>query len=157
MTVEYRRAPAAEKIGARLIKAHHEHLAEARVEYVFRDTAATDKGRIVLGKARKLSGLNAWLATDHDERGSDPEDFFVIELAEDEWGSLSDAQRVALVDHELSHCWLEFDDDGEPKLSLRTHDVEEFVAVVQRHGLWRNDLVHLVKVGNEQLALEVGE
>lgn len=153
MTVEYRPAPAAQKIGFRLITQHHSHLVDVRVEYVFRSTAAKDKGKVVLGKARKMGGLNAWLATDADERAVEPEEFFVIELAEDEWAGLSDKARVALVDHELSHCVVSFNDDGDPKLGIAPHDLEEFVEVVRRHGLWRQDVADLVKVGAEQMRL----
>lgn len=154
MTVEYRPAPAAEHIGARLIKAHHTHLSDVRIDYVFRSKASKDKGKVVLGKARKMGGLNAWLATDVDERAVEPDEFFVIELAEDEWAGLSDKQRVALVDHELSHCVVSFDNkDEEPKLGIAPHDLEEFVEVVRRHGLWKQDVADLVKVGAEQLTL----
>lgn len=155
MPTEFRPASAAETIGKRLIKEHHTHLLGVRVEYVFRDKAAKSKGKVKLGTARKMGGLNAWLATDVDERATEPEEFFVIELAEDEWADLTDQQRVALVDHELSHCWAEVDDDGEVVLAVKTHDLEEFVDVVRRHGLWRPEVEHLVKVGAEQLGLDV--
>lgn len=75
----------------------------------------------------------------------EPASFFVIEIASDMWGTddelgnrfgLSDAQRVALVDHELCHCTV--NEDGVP--TLLHHDVEEFGQVVERHGLWKPDL-----------------
>lgn len=153
MSVEYRPAPAAQAIADRLIGEHHEHLLGVRIEYVFRNKATKKGGRVVLGKARKLSGLNAWLATDADERFVVPDSFFVIELAEDEWALLSDAQRVALVDHELSHCLAEVDDDGDFTLGTRGHDLEEFTDIVRRHGLWKQDVSDFVKVGADQLRL----
>lgn len=154
MSVEYRPAYVAETIGERLVRTTHEHLLGVRIDYVFRSEAAKSMGRIVLGRARKITGLNAFLAADDvDETPVDPEPFFVIELAEDCWRALTDDQRDALVDHELSHCWAEINDNGERKLSTRGHDLEEFVAIVHRHGLWKSDVERFVRVGSEKLSL----
>lgn len=139
----YRPASEVARIATDLIAKHHEHLGdvEAEMQFVFRDKASKKGGRVVLGAARKVSGLNAWLATDQDEAyDEDAPGFFVIEIAEDEWQRLSDKQRVALVDHELSHCVIEWDDDGVPTLKIRSHDLEEFTTIVKRHGLWKEDL-----------------
>jgi hypothetical protein len=54
----------------------------------------------------------------------------------------SDVDFCALVDHELYHIGQELDDFGSPafnkfglpKLTMRGHDVEEFVGVVRRYG-----------------------
>jgi hypothetical protein len=62
----------------------------------------------------------------------------------DNWKFLSDAQKDALVDHELEHLELKTDKDGllvrddleRPKLVIRKHDHQFgwFDAVVRRHG-----------------------
>ena len=142
MTVTYRPASEPARIAAKLIDEHHTHLAGFRIDYVFRSEAAKSGGKTVLGKARKMSGLNAFLATEPDERPADEEDisFFVIELAEDTWSKLSAAQRVALVDHQLCHCVIEWKDDGELVLKIKGHDLEEFRCIVERHGLWDSDV-----------------
>jgi hypothetical protein len=141
---EYREAPVAAAIAEQLIGQHHTHLASIRVEFVFRDKANRSHGRVVLGKARKVDGLNAFLAR---ALTWDPDDvvygepFFLIELALDEWARLDDAGRRALVDHELCHCLAEWDDEkGEHVLGTRGHDIEEFAEIVDRHGLWKADL-----------------
>lgn len=54
-----------------------------------------------------------------------------------------DAEFCALVEHELYHVGHALDEfgnpaftrDGNPKLALRGHDVEEFVGVVRRYGV----------------------
>lgn len=139
----YVAAPEVERIAETLIEEHHKHLIGIPIRYVFRDKAASSRGKLVLGKARKSTGLNATLVhlVRHDEP---PErvDFFVIEIAQNTWRAMTDDQKTALVDHELSHCLTEIPDgpDDDVKLVLAGHDLEEFAAVVRRHGLWRPDL-----------------
>lgn len=157
---EYSTAHAVREIAEELIPAHHSHLIEfgARIEYVWRDEAAKSKGKIVLGKARRISGLNAFLAReDRSVEGEGVQDFFVVEIAEDTWADLTPAQRRALVDHELSHCGVDWGEAGdlETRLVLRAHDCEEFCSVVRRHGLWKPDLAALVRFGAEAEQLEL--
>ena len=130
---EYRSAPEVAETAETLINSVHTHLIGIPITYVFRDKHAKTNGKPVMGKARKVSGLNAWLAND------DGDDFFAIEIAEDLWQYLTDDQKVALVDHELSHLWVDTK-DGVEVLSVLPHDLEEFRGVVERHGLWQPDL-----------------
>lgn len=151
MATNYTEAPEVQAIAATIIEMYHPHLKGIRVEYVFRSKAAKNKGRIVLGTARLVSGLNAFLASpsEADEeseifQAEEGEAFFTIEIAKDEWKHLTDTQRAALVDHELCHCWAGEDEDadGNPKMIYKIigHDVEEFTAIIQRHGLWKGDV-----------------
>jgi Putative phage metallopeptidase len=133
----------------------HAALADVRIEYVFRDKAPRSKGRIVLGRARKITGLNAYLADKRIRALSTPSPFFVVEISEDTWQGLSPAQRRALVDHELCHCRVEVDDDGEVVLSTRGHDFEEFASIIRRHGLWSTAAETVAAAVCEQLALAV--
>lgn len=149
----YRPAPAVERIATTLIGKYHAHLSDVEIRYCFRDKAAKSKGQTVWGKARKVSGLNAYLAHDQAEDGADAgdDDFFVIEIAEDVWVVLNDKQRTALVDHELAHCSIDYDDENDTiKLVLRAHDLEEFREVVERHGLWRPEISEFVNAVQQQ-------
>ena len=142
MATTFRPAPAVERIARDLIAKHHKDLVDVRIEYVFRSETAKSRGKEVWGQARKISGLNAYLSQEDgpSEAASGDVDYFVIEISEPVWVILDAGQRKALVDHELCHLQLVWDDDGEVSLRLRHHDVEEFQAVVIRHGLWRPDL-----------------
>lgn len=149
MPVTYTPAPDAEQIGRQLVAKHHTHLVNERIEYVFRSEAAKSGGRVVWGKARKVSGLNAWLANperDQLEEDEEADAFFVIELAHDVWTGLSGKQKVTLVVHELSHCTIRFNNNGDASLTVAAHDLEEFEDVVRRHGFYRSDLKHFAKV-----------
>lgn len=154
---DYSYATEVAKIAAGLIKEHKEYepLAEERIEYVFRDKHGNKNGKPVLGKARKISGLNAFLASidDAPEIGIEVEEFFVMEIARDLWLVLTVEQKTALVEHELQHFFVDYDDKGVKVLQLLPHDLEEFAIIVKRHGLWQPDLRHFVKVAAGQLQL----
>lgn len=163
MAAMWTSAPEVEELAAKLIETvdRHAFLADVRVDFVFIDQAPKSKGRLVLGRARKIGGLSAYLADGVPRSGPNVDGFaarhpfFVVEISFDTWQELSDAQKVALVDHELCHCRVEFDDGGECVLSTVGHDVEEFACVVERHGLWSNGLTGLGRVMSEQLSLAI--
>jgi hypothetical protein len=136
---EWKPAPEVESIAESLIEEvdRHGDLAKARIEYVFIDKAPKSKGRQVWGRARKMTGLSAYLAAALRRNAfREPVPFFVVEISHDIWQGLDDRQRRALVDHELCHLWVDEDDDGELVLGTSGHDVEEFRGVISRHGLW---------------------
>ena len=100
----------------------HRDIAEANIALAWRENLEADKdGHIVLGKCVKASDLQRELA-EYD---------FVILLNHDVWGEFSDAQRRALVDHELSHAAPSMDEDnvikrderGRPVWRTRAHDI----------------------------------
>jgi hypothetical protein len=145
MTV-WTRAPEVEQIAKKVIPNCHKHLVGAGIVYLWRAVHQTTKGKAVWAKTRLISGLNAYLcATEEPGDGEEAEPFFVIEFAYDVWVVLDTAQRLALVDHELCHCLV--DEDG--VLSTAPHDLEEFVGIVERHGMWRAEVQALVNAGNQ--------
>lgn len=155
----YTIAAEVEKVAHELIRGPHVRLATAPIAYVFRSPAAKDRGRDVWAKARKVSGLAAFLAVtptpleepDFLDVGEPPTDFFVVEVAADIWQTLNDRQKTALVDHELSH----FDYlPGDP-LKLTGHDLEEFVGVVRRYGLWSAGVFDFVAAAKTELDVDV--
>lgn len=136
----YSAAPAVAEVAHPLIAAHHSHLSDVPIVYIFRDPAAVARGRVVLGRARRVAGLNAFLAAlaagEAAEDDAEDHSFFVMEIALEEWEGATRAERAAVVDHELCHFGVT--DEGD--LEIRGHDLEEFDAVVRRHGLWREDV-----------------
>lgn len=65
---EFWRAPEVKAIADELIPKHHIHLNryDVAIKYVFRDPAARSKGRLVYGRAKKVSGLPALGTRGHD-------------------------------------------------------------------------------------------
>lgn len=153
----YETAHEVERIAEKLIAAHHTHLLTVPISYVWRDKAATSKGNIVLGKARKVTGLGAHLVhLVRDDTPPDEVEFFVVEIARDAWITLTDDQRTALVDHELCHLGVDIPERGDKdrSLVLRGHDLEEFAAVVERHGVWRPAVETFRAAISAQLTIE---
>lgn len=105
---------------------HHPMLREARIAVAWRAEAPVSKGKTVYGKAEKVG--EKWKALLKERYD------FLIWFSEDTWKQLTPAQQRALVDHELCHCKY----DGEAVLVA--HDVEEFVEIIERHGLWHPSL-----------------
>lgn len=114
----------------KIIIAQHAHLNEARILLLFRDQAAKKAGKLVAATASKMSGKDNAIAD------AAPPYTFKIEIANDLWTLSDEAWRRALVDHELSHCGGNSEDGWE----ILPHDIEEFSAIVERHGLWKADV-----------------
>lgn len=165
MSAKYRHAPEVEAIANELLTTVDDHLHlyenDVRIVYLFIDKAPQSGGRVILGRARRIGGLNAVLA-DLDaftdlELCEEPRPFFVIEISFDIWEGLSIPRRRALVDHELMHCKTGHDDKGNLKLSTRPHDFEEFAAILRRHGLWTAAAERMGAAVVEQLALAIDD
>jgi hypothetical protein len=154
-------APEVKDIAERLIMAHHPNLElwMDEIRYVFRNEATKSKGKTVFGKAHKITKLACYLANNSpgDVNSFDddppPADMFVMEIAADVWEVLTLAQRDALVDHELSHFDIEYDEDGFKRL-IRPHDLEEFTAIAKRHGAWRPEIKDFADVLQLRLNVE---
>lgn len=124
----------------------HGHLIDASIGVLWASSAFAKKGRAVLGQAEQLMiRAGGWQKARQEQQmidwfGEVPG--FVITLAADYCSQCSDAEFCALVEHELYHIAQKLDQygapkftqDGLPSLTLRGHDVEEFVGVVRRYG-----------------------
>ena len=117
----------------------HGHLSEAKIGLAYRlGWRADTDGRLTLGQCRKRGDL------DRELDGFD----FIILLNKEAWDRLNEKQRRALIDHELCHAQIVMDSDGSPKINdrdrlvtrIKKHDCEEFRDIVNRHGLWKQDL-----------------
>lgn len=139
----------------------HAHLADADIAFMWAATAFTKKGRTVLGQAEGvMMRAGGWQKARmeqqmHEWFGRIPK--FIITLAADYCTQCSDLEFCALVEHELYHIAQATDEFGAPKfnketgqpvLTLRGHDVEEFVGVVRRYGA-STDVQELVDAANQ--------
>lgn len=147
----YSPAPEVAKIAADLIPVFHAHLVEnIRIDYVFTDKITKKGNKEVWGTMRKISALNAYLASDdNSKKHGVTESFFVMVISEPIWNKLNDKQKRALVDHELCHAKVDVDEEGNYKLKIVPHDMEEFTEIVKRHGLWAEDVTEIAKVISE--------
>lgn len=156
-------APEVKKLAEEiLIPQFHKHLCdgEVRVEYYFDTDRIKRNGQEKGGYARKVTSLNAFLARDSSNE-TEGDAFFVIVISYPVWVALDKSKKLALIDHELSHCGVdkEFDDNDNCAITLKMipHDIEEFTAIVERHGMWQSSLEEFFEKGNSpQLGLFEG-
>lgn len=162
MALTHSVAPAVRTIAERLINKHEQFrpLRDIRIEYVFRSEAQRTNGKIILGKARKITGMNALMAT--PDLFGDPDatsefaTFFALEIGLDTWDLMNFRQREALVFHELCHFAVDVDDEGNAVLWIRPHDVEAFAAEVQQYGPWKMDLYQFfMDVGGPEMLSDI--
>lgn len=134
----YASAENVEKEALGLIPVYHPELATARFKYVFVDKASMKNGKPVRGKVRRITGVLDFLL----------EADFLMEIALDQWNELADTQRKALIDHLLECCTGEEDEEsgGDMKWSVREPDVQEFSAILRRHGAWNDDLAAFASI-----------
>lgn len=120
---------------------HHFDTSEAKIALAWKKGTKPDAdGRLVLGRCVRASDLQRELV-DWD---------FVILLNQEVWEDpeFDREKKLALLDHEMSHAARALDADGEPMIDsknravwrIRGHDIEEFTAVVDRHGCYKRDL-----------------
>ena len=113
----------------------HAHLSRVNIACLAVDEMKT-RNLETWAKIRKATPVEQCLA------GVD----LILVINESVWDALSKAQRIALLDHEFCHAtW----DAKEGEIKMAHHDLEEFNAVVRRHGSWRDS----IKLFGEQLEL----
>jgi hypothetical protein len=118
----------------RLIADNHPHLVliEKEIGVIFRQKAIEKNGRVILGTTKKAPALLSVL-TDEDYNYK-----FLIELGADSWQTLSDRQRLALLDHHLCAMIVTEDEEkGTQVCSLRVPDFLCYKEEIQRWGMWR--------------------
>lgn len=130
-----------ESLATILIKKHRPKLVNVAICYMFRDEAALD---------RQSEKVIAGQCTRTDDRNYTIHEFdFVIEVARDIWEDATDQFRTALMDHELGHVGIRFDENDEvmrdPRTDrvrtfIRKHSVEEFEEILERYGDWHKEL-----------------
>lgn len=126
-----------------LVDAHHEDLSQTNVRIALAWATSWKPdvdGRLTLGKCKKATDLDRELA---------PYDFVIL-LNRDFWQNVrvTEAQRQALLDHELMHAACVYDERSEIKVDergrtcyrIRKHDLEEFADIITRHGCYKRDI-----------------
>lgn len=130
MPKEFTHAPEIERIAEKLIEIKKPELEAFEIRYIFASENPKKDGREVTALARKVTGLNAYLA------GS-PDGFFVLEFGLPAYEELEPAQIVSVVHHGLCH----FGISDEGGLWIVPHDIEEFDEIAEVHGSYHDGLI----------------
>lgn len=139
-------SPSVVHTAQQLIRQYHPLLVDARTGFVFRKRAMKSRGQLVLAQTQLVNArLQVFL--DYD---------FLIWVSKEDWEQLTESQRLALIDHELSHCIKNWVTD---RWEIRPHDVQEFWHILDRHGFWSIDLMRgrAVMERTVQRVLPLGE
>lgn len=132
--------------GGPLENPEHAHLRYARIGVLWCAVLNARQGNAIAGQAEiPMARGGAWAKARHDQQleewfGAVPD--FVLTFDPVYAAQASDLTFCALVEHELYHCGQardgfgapRFTRDGTPAFTMRGHDVEEFVGVVERYG-----------------------
>lgn len=139
----------------------HKHFAEADipVEFLFRVAPKIKAGRQVLGSVMlptvqgNLKDLFEQLLSQLFGRMP----MFLIVLDQEFWMEADEMTRRALLEHEMCHVKQSidkngdpaFDQDGNPKFGLVSHDLEEFNYIVGKYGQWSPDIVAFMQAASK--------
>lgn len=133
----------AEACVAAMVKRYHPDLAEAGVTFDLLSVSVDDEDKHAL-IVRGFPADAVVCSTDVKARTKGAADVRIV-FDEKRWLEMSQAERLALVDHELEHCELrlnaktgkvKLDCHGRPLIKMRHHDAEIglFASVAKRHG-----------------------
>jgi hypothetical protein len=126
---EYSVATEAAQLGLLLINKveQHAHLRDASVGYAFRDDELRRRGKVIVAEAilverilqseKRYARIVKWALLHHILKVEELPDFLVL-IDRNIWSGMEPDAKLALIDHELSHCFFQTEDDGEtPKLT----------------------------------------
>jgi hypothetical protein len=123
-----------------LLNDYHSSLRNAEIKCLFYDRAKKRGGKIILGTAEAVSSKFKYLT------GID----FIISIYKGVWDIMASQERRALLDHEMSHCSIGEDKDGNPTYKIIPHDIEDFAAILDRYGVDWADNVYISADGIEE-------
>jgi hypothetical protein len=138
------KAETVEELAKDLIRKYHSELVNIKIGYLWVNKVLKKGGREIIAKVARCSDLLRSLT----------ELQVLVIVSYPTYNSLTDKQKRACIDHELTHVLVDEDLAGNPKIRIIAHDVEEFGSVIERHGLYMDDLVKLGRVVQTVLVRE---
>jgi hypothetical protein len=128
---------------------YHADLIGASIGCIFKEKASKSDGEPIIGKITKVSEKNKILM-------SEPYDY-VIEIGNDAWQELNNAQKEAWVDHLMEHAYgEESEQTGDMSWKMRKPEIQIFPCIISRHGInWMPGLPKLATMPFAQKAVAV--
>lgn len=125
-------------IMAEIIGEYHSSLRNCKIKCLFYDKPRRRSGKLILATAEAVSPKFNYLT------GID----FIISIYEDVWDIMADQEKRALLDHELNHCFVGENKEGEPVYTILPHDVEDFRVIIERYGADWADNIYMEDTGD---------
>lgn len=114
-----------------LINEYHSDLRNCKIKLLFYDKAKKRAGKLILATAEVVNSKYKYL-TNID---------FIISIYDKVWEQTADIEKKAILDHELTHCFVGEDKHGNPVYTIIPHDVEDFKVILDRYGTdWANNI-----------------
>lgn len=139
----------------------HDHLNLATILFVWSSHTFKSQGRVVAATAQTGNqrgggpGKKEWQESLYYEWHGGALPTFVITLCAPFFIEADPTSVCSVIEHELYHCGQMRDRHGEPiyidgmpRFTLRGHDVEEFIGVVQRYGAVHPSMIELQRALN---------
>lgn len=120
-------------IMAEIVNEYHSSLLNCKIKCLFYDKPRKRSGKIILATAEAVSAKYSYLTGLN----------FIISVYDGAWGVMVDQEKRALLDHELNHCFIGENKDGEPVYTILPHDVEDFRVIIERYGADWADNIHV--------------
>lgn len=129
--VEWRAMPEVEALVQQMVEKHHKHLERAEIKVIGKPKAGKKLGRLVIVEVSKPTPKQRILHTDGDVH-------YVITIGLDAWGQLDQKKaHHREIDRALCHFT---GLDEKDRWQIVAPDVQEFTAILQRHGAYNADL-----------------
>lgn len=116
-----------------ILNEYHSSLCNCKIKCLFYDKLRKKSGKIILATAEAVSAKYSYLT------GLD----FIISVYDEAWLVMVDQEKRALLDHELNHCFVGEDKNGEPVYKIIPHDVEDFRVIIERYGAGWADNIYI--------------
>ena len=135
MAKEYKRQTDIASQTTSVIGKWHLHLKAYRLVAVGVTGGMKSKDKTVFAKVKVASAMEECLGRCD----------IILQVNMEIWVNLNGRERRALLDHEMCHVREIADKDGGKRLTVVHHDIGEFAAIINRHGLWDSDLKRFFK------------
>ena len=128
--LQFDRAETVETLAKSIIAQYHTHLINCKIAYVYRNKPMKSGGRVLFATAQKCNALTRDLCKISGGEGFD----FIVIINYEAWNLLTDNQKNAVIDHTLCHCLTDELENGDVKLSIAPHEINEFSTILDHWG-----------------------
>jgi hypothetical protein len=118
---------------AEVLNEYHSSLRNCKIKCLFYDKPRKRSGKVILATAEAVSAKYNYLTGLN----------FIISVYDKAWEVMVDQEKGALLDHELNHCFVGEDKNGEPVYKIIPHDVEDFRVIIDRYGAGWADNIYI--------------
>ena len=107
-----------------VMREHHPSLVNAKIAYLYKNQELKEGKKIQYSETQKVNPKMKALC-DID---------FVITIHFQAWRELDENSKLIVLDHALSHCFVEENENDDVIMKVLKHDFEEFGHIISRYN-----------------------